>query len=103
MTYQNSSLSYGNGSFSPSFLYFWQVSWSVFGPEVLDWIQQTLNKGGEFDAHINWDEFLAGIINLATSITAFEAYPQNWMPWPPKLLLIGDNKKANNHGRQGQV
>jgi hypothetical protein len=71
------------------------VSWTNLGPKVLAWIQNKLNQAGELDAHMNWGEFLVGIINLAATTMAFEAYPDKQVPWPHTVLLIRDNRMAN--------
>jgi hypothetical protein len=80
--YQDASTSWGIGGHSPSLFFFWQMSWSEFGQEVVNFIRTTLNKGSDTDAHINWFEYLAAVVNYCATIVASQE-TRFHLPFPP--------------------
>ena len=99
---QDASSSFGTGGHAPVLRFFFQVSWADFGPAVVDKIRTTLNKGGVTDMHINWMEYIASLLSYAGTLTAAQA-PEHWRPYPPKVMLVGDNKTTNKAVKKGSA
>jgi hypothetical protein len=102
IAYQDASSNWGIGGHSPSLKFFWALSWIELSPVVATFIKATLNKGKDSDAHINWLEFIAIVINFAGIILA-SRLPQHHLPYPPKAKLFGDNTTANRVAKKGTV
>jgi hypothetical protein len=99
---QDASSSFGTGGHAPVLRFFFQVTWADFGPAVVDKIRTTLNKGGVTDMHINWMEYIASLLSYAGTLTAAQE-PEHSRPYPPKVLLVGDNKTANKAVHKGSA
>lgn len=98
--FQDASTSWGIGGHSPDLFYFWQMAWLEFGPEVVAFILATLNKGSDTDAHINWFEYLAAVVNYCAVIVASQE-ERFQLPFPPVVCLHGDNMTSNKVTKKG--
>jgi hypothetical protein len=92
--YFDASSGEGAGGHSPDLRFWFQCFWDSFGPEFATWIKKTLNEGKTTDAHINWLEYIASILNTAAAIVTYQ-YRGVHLPWPPMLEHNGDNNTAN--------
>ena len=102
VAYQDASSRQGAGGHSPDLKFWFQISWSEFGQEFNQWIINTLNEGGTTDAHINWLEYIASILNTGACVVTYQNRGTT-LPWPPLIELIGDNNTANKAVGKGSA
>jgi hypothetical protein len=102
IAFQDASTKWGIGGHSPSLGFYWFLSWENLSPVVAKFINSTLNKGQTTDAHINWLEFIAIVINYAAVIIC-ACLPEFHLPYPPKVKFVGDNTTANRVANKGTL
>jgi hypothetical protein len=102
IAFQDASTKWGIGGHSPSLGFYWFLSWKNLSEAIATFIKTTLNQGKRTDAHINWLEFIAIVINYAAVITCANL-PKYHLPHPPKVKFIGDNTTANRVADKGTL
>jgi hypothetical protein len=61
-----------------------------------------LNKGNTTDAHTNWLEFIAIVINFAAVIISVHL-TEHQLTYPSKVELVGNNTTANHVADKGTI